>query len=191
MMQKQRPSWGTLIGILITGWAIVATVALVGLIFGGCRGEGVPGIGPTITTAHRPLVGPFLQALDVIGDELQANGLPDPAPIVDVTILDGESFAIYETGFANPDLDGKPLWGRNEVALTHRGLRCLDTIALRNGDGEDIGPDAVRPSQVSSAHEAAHCALDVALQPDPKHRDRDVWDRIVPAINARLAEAGL
>lgn len=191
MMQEQKPSWSTLIGILVVGWTIVSTLALVALLFGGCRGGNIPGVGPVVTTSHPPLVERFFRAIDVIGDELQANGLPDPALAVDMTLLDGESFAIYESSFGDPDLDGVPLWGRNEIAVTHRGIRCLDMIALRNGAGEDINPDDVRPSQVSAAHELAHCALDIALEPDPGHKDRDVWDRIIPAVNASLAEAGL
>lgn len=148
------------------------------LLAAACDGE-IPGAGPTVTGAHPELVGPFLEAIDVAGDSLQRDIGLDPTLVTDVTLVDGESFS------ANDVLDGAPLWGLNQIALTDRGPRCLVTLALR------VPASEVVPSGTSLAHEMAHCAQDWQLAPDPKHEAVTVWTWAVPRANELLRSRGL
>lgn len=153
--------------------SVVFALALI-----GCGGDQIPGIGPTVKSTHPDQHGRMRDAIHIIGQALRDTGLDDVSPIVDAELLDGYSFD-------NGDADPTPLWGHNELALNPRGLRCVETIATR-----DQSPPFVF-SALSLTHEMTHCSLDVMLSPDPRHEQRDVWDRIVPNINATLAAYGL
>lgn len=171
--QKDLVAAYTLMGIFV-----VAIGVCIALLITGCDGE-IPGTGPTVTTAHPELRAPFYQAIDVVGDSLQRDMGADPALVLDVTLLDGEGFTSGDV------LDGAPLWGRNQFALTGKGPRCLITLALR------VPAPEVLPSNTSLAHEAAHCALDWQWEPDGMHEQRWVWDWVVPRANEALEADGL
>lgn len=165
---------------MLGGSFVVMIVLALGILLFGCfEGDDLPGAGPTITTSHPELVAPFTQAVDVVGDSLQRDLLADPALVLDVTLVDGESFVSGEV------LDGAPLWGRNRLVVTDRGPRCQVTLALR------VPAAAVRPSATSLAHESAHCALDWLLAPDGAHEQRSVWEWAVPRANEALEARGL
>lgn len=171
---------GVLVMLLVGALMAILGVAGMAMLL-GCKGDDVPGIGPTVRSAHPSQHARLLRAIDVAGDALQTAGLVDPALIVDLTVFDGDSFAVTWE-----EMDGASLWGHNDLVLGVKGLRCEDAIASRQQDVNDL-----RPSGLSLAHEMAHCALDVMVRPDSKHEDRAIWDVIVPAVNARLAAEGL
>jgi hypothetical protein len=170
-----------ILALLLVGALVAILAAALGAALLGCKGENVPGLGPSVRTSHPSQHGKLMRAIDVAGDALQANGLADVALIVDLTVLDGFAFELERA-----DMDVKALWGLNEIVLGTNGVRCKDTIAT-----QDQNPEALVPSGLALAHELAHCAQDVLFMRDPRHEDRHVWDVIVPAVNAALAAEGL
>ena len=166
---------GVLVVMLVAALVAILAVAF-GVVLMGC-GENVPGIGPSIRSAHPSQHEKLMWAIDVAGDALQREGLVDPALIVDLTVLDGYEFTLERV---DEDM-GLSVWGLNELVLSGKGLRCHDTIATQGQD-----PEALVPSGLSLAHELAHCAQAVLLMPDPMHEDRAIWDGVVPAVNAAL-----
>lgn len=167
------------VAILIVGFLALALIIAGSLLIIGCdRGVDVPGAGPTVTTSHPELHWPFLLAADRVGDSLQADGLVDPALVLDIELIDGDSFQSN---------DGMALWGRNRLVFTGHGPRCQIALALR------VEVVLVKPSKTSLAHEAAHCAQDFLFRPDPRHEEEPVWGAggYVERANDALVAEGL
>lgn len=166
------------VAICLIGFLVVCLVVAGALLVAGCdEGVNVEGTGPTVTTSRPELHWPFLRAADLVGDSIQEQ-LVDPALVMDVELVDGESFQSN---------DMMALWGRNRLVLTGHGPRCQIVLALR------VDASLVRPSGTSLAHEAAHCAMAFLLRQDPDHEEMGVWGPggLVEQANARLMAEGL
>lgn len=180
--RETRPSLSTMIGVVGVAWAIIATVALVGFLFGGCGPQciaegGVPGADRCDRT---------FEALKILDHDFDAAGFYAPGDLSHVTWIPGESFMVYHEG----DEDVMNLWGRDNVVPFH----CEQFVSTRNQD---------RIARTSLAHESLHCAFTATcllrdptsnrceLDGDPGHSRSEWTDGFLDGLKTHLAEAGL
>lgn len=126
-----------------------------------CRGDVVPGKGPTVTASSAAVRERFLHAIVVAGNAYEARGWANTAALTDLELVEGWSFSD----------GGRDLWGRNRLALTGAGVRCEIDLATKL-----IPIDVVLPSELATAHEIGHHARGFALgDSDHDHTDRVFW----------------